>query len=513
MIATTPSGEDRFEQHLSDAPRQLGPLRRRLTLRVKGALALAALLLYLCFVSVLFVLQKDALVREFDEIGGIHRLQDRLHDLGLALTRVTAAAHAESSPVSTVAPDQPLVLAIDEILRRAEQEGGRIVSRERLEAVAAAQQAYRASAPGTDLTEVARTLDALVAELRNANARVEALELDREAAFRAQSQTMAVTVFAAGILGIALIGAVVVLFFARITSDLEALRLRAADIIAGRRRRPIPVTRPDEVGALTGAINELAAALEARERELELERRKGFHHEKMAAIGNLAAGVLTEIGNPIAAIDGFARSLRDELRGGRALDGDGAGRIDEILEQAARLTTIAHEISEISAPQPQQRQLVDLNAVVQNAIRLLHYDTRARAVGIVMDLDHQLPAIWGMAEKLSHLVMNLAGNAIDAMGDYRAGEPGITITTTGKAGGIVLEVADRGEGMSDAVRSRAFEPFFSTKPAGQGTGLGLPLCQSIVAEHGGTIGLDSAPGRGTRVTVTFPHAPTDMNEG
>jgi len=305
---------------------------------------------------------------------------------------------------------------------------------------------------------------------------------------------------------------VVLLFLSRITFDLAALRLRTADIIAGRRRRPIPVTRPDEVGDLTVAINALAAALEARERELELERRKGFHHEKMAAIGNLAAGVLTEIGNPIAAIDGFARALRDELRT-RAPRPDDMRELDAILEQAARLTAIAHEISEIAAPQPAQRQLVDLNAIVDNAVRLLHYDTRARAAGIAMDLAHQLPAFSGTADKLGHLVMNLAGNAVDAMGDYRAGEPGIRISTAGSAAGVVLEVADRGQGMPDAIRSRAFEPFFSTKPAGHGTGLGLPLCQSIVDEHGGTIRLESAPGRGTRVTVTFPHAPSDRNEG
>ena len=150
---------------------------------------------------------------------------------------------------------------------------------------------------------------------------------------------------------------------------------------------------------------------------------------------------------------------------------------------------------------------------MDNAVRLLHYDIRARVVGIAMDLDHQLPAFPGTADKLGHLVMNLAGNAVDAMGDYRAGEPGIRIATSGSAEGVVLEVGDRGQGMSEAVRTRAFEPFFSTKPAGHGTGLGLPLCQSIVDEHGGTIRLESAPGRGTRVMVTFPHAPSDRNEG
>lgn len=508
MLATTPIHEDCVEQRVSHAPRQPGLLRRRLTLRVKGALAMTALLVYLGFVSVLFVLQKDALIREFDELGGIHRLHDRILDLGLAVAPAAAVAHADSSQGSIAAPDEKLVRAIDDILRLAKQEDGKIVSRESVEAVTAAQQAYRASPHGANLAGVGRALDGLLAGLVDADARVKALQVAREMAFRAQSQTMAVTVFAVGLLGIALIGAVVVLFLARITSDLEALRLRTADIIAGRRRRPIPVTRPDEVGELTGAINELAAALEAREGELELERRKSFHHEKIAAIGNLAAGVLTEIGNPIAAIDGFARAMRDEQRSGGTAAGEGARRIDEILEQVARLATIAHEISEIAVPQPAQQQLVDLNAIVQTAVRLLHYDARARAAGIATDLDHQLPAIPGRADRLAHLVMNLAGNAIDAMGDYRAGEPGIRITTTGNAAGVILEVADRGHGMSDAVRSRVFEPFFSTKPAGQGTGLGLPLCQSIVAEHGGTIRLDSAPGKGTRVTVTFPHAPT-----
>ena len=512
MAATPPLHEARFEQGVGNPVRNGSPSRWRLTLRVKGALAVAALSLYLCFVGVLFVLQKDALIREFDELGRIHRLQDSMHDLGLAVARAAAATQAAPGPGSGTAPDEMLVRRVDDVLGLAEQGAEQLASRERLEALAVAQQTYRTSPLPENRAPVAQALDALLAEIVVADARVEVLEVTRETGFRAQSQTMAVSVFAVGLLGIALIGAVVLLFLSRITFDLAALRLRTADIIAGRRRRPIPVTRPDEVGDLTVAINALAAALEARERELELERRKGFHHEKMAAIGNLAAGVLTEIGNPIAAIDGFARALRDELRT-RAPRPDDMRELDAILEQAARLTAIAHEISEIAAPQPAQRQLVDLNAIVDNAVRLLHYDTRARAAGIAMDLAHQLPAFSGTADKLGHLVMNLAGNAVDAMGDYRAGEPGIRISTAGSAAGVVLEVADRGQGMPDAIRSRAFEPFFSTKPAGHGTGLGLPLCQSIVDEHGGTIRLESAPGRGTRVTVTFPHAPSDRNEG
>ena len=512
MAATTPIRELRGAPDASDPMRDAGPWRWRLTLRVKGALAVAALSLYLGLVGVLFVVQKDALTGEFDELGRIHRLQDRMHDLGLAIARTATLAHTAPGSGPTTASDEPLVKRVDDILRRAEQGPEQVVAREPLAALAAAQQTYRANPLPENRTSVAQALEGLLAPLVDADARVEALEVARETAFRAQSQTMAVTVFAVGLLGIALIGAVVVLFLSRITFDLAALRLRTADIIAGRRRRPIPVTRPDEVGELTVAVNALAAALEARERELELERRKGFHHEKMAAIGNLAAGVLTEIGNPIAAIDGFARALRDDLRTREPQPGDGAPELDAIVEQAARLTAIAHEIAEIAAPQPARRQLVDLNAVVQNAVRLLHYDTRARVVGITLDLGRQLAAFPGTADRLGHLVMNLAGNAIDAMGDYRAGEPGIRISTAGSAAGVVLEVADRGQGMSDAVRSRAFEPFFSTKPAGHGTGLGLPLCQSIVDEHDGTITLESAPGRGTRVTVTFPHPPADRND-
>jgi signal transduction histidine kinase len=253
---------------------------------------------------------------------------------------------------------------------------------------------------------------------------------------------------------------------------------------------------------LGAAILRFLVAVDRRAHALELERRKDFHQEKMAAIGSLAAGVLTEIGNPIAAIDGFARAMKDEREGrrGAAL----ACTPEAILEQTARLMAIAHQIAEFAAPQPSHRQLVDLNAVVETAIGLLRFDDAMRAIRVDLALDRQLPAIPGMTDRLVQLVMSLVGNAADAL--RCAPSPGgrVLVSTAFGSGAVRLVIADDGAGMTAAVRRRAFEPFFSTKPPGKGTGLGLPLCQSIAHDHGGRIELESAPDRGTRVTITLP---------
>ena len=308
-------------------------------------------------------------------------------------------------------------------------------------------------------------------------------------------------------LGITSAGALAMLFFSRLADDIDAVRARALAIVVGDRSSGRPLGRNDELGDLAQAVNSLAEALGRRERDLEIERRHVMHQEKLATIGSMAAGVLREIGNPIAAIDGYARAIVDAQRGAEAAQAASWPEPQLMLRETARLVAITHGIAELAETPASKWQLASLNEIVTQSIALLRYEPRLEGVTVASALDPQLPAATVVADRLVLLLVNLVINAADATASLPPRTGRIELATRCAEAGVELCVSDNGCGMSDAVRRRAFEPLFTTKPAGHGTGLGLPLCRSIVQDHGGRIELDSAPGKGTRFTVWLPLDP------
>ncbi len=276
------------------------------------------------------------------------------------------------------------------------------------------------------------------------------------------------------------------------------------------RAEPLPVTRRDEVGQLMEALNAMAETFDRHEKEVILKRQKLFHQEKMAAIGALAAGLSHEIGNPIAAICGIAEEM--VARRQRSADCWDECRPEMIYAQAERLAKITREFSEFAAPRASEPQFLDLNALLRSISRLICYDARLQQVSLRLDLDSQLPAVYGVADQLAQVAMNLLINAVDGLEAGTASAPTITIATRAEPGCSALTIEDNGEGIEPANLGRVFEAFFTTKPAGKGTGLGLSLCYAIVQRHGGTIEIDSTPGAGTRVQVCFPLDDTAYNE-
>ena len=307
-------------------------------------------------------------------------------------------------------------------------------------------------------------------------------------------------------LGITTIGALALLFFSRLATDIGAVRARALAILVGDRGHGQPLGRNDELGDLALALDSLADALARHERDLEIERRHVMHQERLAAIGSMAAGVLREIGNPIAAIDGYARALV-EAQQSRPAELEPAQTwcdAGQILEATSRLVAITHDISELAAAPAPQSQLASLNEIVTQSLGLLRYEPRLENVTVVVSLDPRVPAVTAAADRLVLLLINLVTNAADATTGLAPRTARIELETRCAGGGVELRVSDNGCGMSEAVRERAFDPLFTTKPPGRGTGLGLPLCRSIVEEHRGRITLESTVGRGTLVNVWLP---------
>jgi two-component system, cell cycle sensor histidine kinase and response regulator CckA len=262
-------------------------------------------------------------------------------------------------------------------------------------------------------------------------------------------------------------------------------------------------------GAIAAAIDRGLAANALHEREAQLKQA-----QRMEAVGRLAGGIAHDFNNLLTAISGYAELLLLRMPVGDSGRQDG----EEILRAAERAAGLTRQLLAFSRRQVLQPRPVDINAAVRGTERLLR-----RLIGedvrIRLELAPDLPAAVVDPGQIDQVLVNLAVNARDAMpggGVLRiaTGLRRLTASSddlrrelpTPQGTFVELLVEDSGTGMPDEVRERIFEPFFTTKEAGRGTGLGLSTVYGIVEQSGGTILVDSAPGRGTRFSVLLPTA-------
>lgn len=232
------------------------------------------------------------------------------------------------------------------------------------------------------------------------------------------------------------------------------------------------------------------------ERRIEAQLRQS---EKLAALGELVAGVAHELNNPLAGISALA-----ELMATEPLTADQQESARLIKREAERATSVIRDLLTFARKQDPARVPVDLNEVVRLAVRLRSFGLRAAEVKLELDLDPSEPTVLGDAARLQQVMLNLIINAEHAMRE--TAERVLRIRTLGRREAVEITISDSGAGMSDEVRQRAFEPFFTTKPPGHGTGLGLSVSYGIVRAHDGSITVDSHRGRGTTFTILLPAA-------
>ncbi|MEL7448538.1 MAG: ATP-binding protein [Pseudomonadota bacterium] len=300
-------------------------------------------------------------------------------------------------------------------------------------------------------------------------------------------------------LGLFACAAAASLFFSRrLTRPLEKLSDAANEVGKGRFDVSIDTGAGDEIGLLSQSFNKMTGEL--REREVALQEAQALlvQSEKMAAFGQLGAGIAHEIKNPLAGILGYAQLALRKIPEGDAL----REKLKVIEKETKRCTQIISNLMKFARQEEATFSLLDVNSAVEDALAIVDHQMSVSQVGLHSDLATELPTVMGNSNQLQQIIMNFAINAQQAMGDD--GGQLYVSTGVGEEGTVDITVRDTGPGMPQEVIDKIFEPFFTTKPAGQGTGLGLSVTYGIVKAHKGSIVVTSAQGEGTTFVVKLP---------
>lgn len=328
--------------------------------------------------------------------------------------------------------------------------------------------------------------------------------------------TIAATAALALVIGLITTGLGIVLVGRPMHALMEHARRIGAGDFSGRPTR----RQEDEIGEMAEEMNRMCDRLRSAQeavlgatasRIAALEQLR--HAERLATVGKLASGIAHELGTPLQIVGGRAGMIAD----GDAEPGEAVEHARIIVEQSQRMTRIIRQLLDFARRRTVDKATVDLGDVVRDTLRLLAPLAQKARVAVQHEAAGGPVEILGDAEQLEQALTNVVVNAVQAMprggtvrvsidrrpADPPADHPGPRATY------VALSVRDEGEGMTPEVRDHVFEPFYTTKPVGEGTGLGLSVAYGIVCEHGGWIDVDAAPGRGSVFTCYFPEGRTE----
>ncbi len=265
----------------------------------------------------------------------------------------------------------------------------------------------------------------------------------------------------------------------------------------------IAVKAPDgKVEKVIVVSRDITGAKDTAEKQKALEMQL-FQADKLNSLGKTISGVAHELNNPLTGIMGFCQLLlRDE-----AIQENSRHRedIETIFREAERCQKIVRNLTTFARKHKPEKTFIGLNGLIEDSLRLQGHQLNLHNIAVSKELAPDLPKTMADFHQLQQVLMNLIGNAQDAMGQ-QSREKHIAIKTRKIGGFIRIEISDSGPGVPEECIENIFEPFFTTKEPGKGTGLGLSISFGIIAGHGGRIWAENLPGGGARFSIELPIA-------
>jgi len=263
------------------------------------------------------------------------------------------------------------------------------------------------------------------------------------------------------------------------------------------------ITSADQYQRLEVTINQLRSMQVELNERMEAQRsaeNRLIQAAKLAAVGEMAAGIAHELNNPLTSVMGFAELALEEI----PATSDTRKDLEMVVRESVRARDVVRRLLDFARQSESTRSRASLNEVVEDVVALSRHLIHTSGVELILDLKESLPWVTMDANQIKQVLLNLVHNALQAMPD--GGEMEISTMTVARDGrdGALVSVRDTGVGITQLNQSRIFEPFFTTKGDQGGTGLGLSVTYGIVTDHGGQIDVESQPGKGSLFNVWLP---------
>jgi signal transduction histidine kinase len=340
------------------------------------------------------------------------------------------------------------------------------------------------------------------------------LPTDYIASTETRSRTTFLYIFALGTVAMILIGYVLAQLIAR-----PILRLRdmSQAVAAGDLNQRIGLHQNDEIGELAGSFDTMTMRLQERTEEaarlyaetvqrnkeladinarLQAMQLQLIQSEKLAAIGQLTAGIVHDVKNPLAVIKGLAEVLQDDA----TITDETRHELQVIRESAEKANRIVSDLLKFARQSQPEMETHDLRETVEASIRLTTYLIREARIQLVKAIPEQATLVTYDPQQIEQVLINMIHNAIQAMPNRGT----LEVSLAQVDGTAAIAIQDTGTGIPPENLKRIFDPFFTTKPEGVGTGLGLSVSYGIVANHQGKIEVESEVGKGTKFTIYLP---------